>query len=230
MIYTLPPAYSYFAGGERFMTGKSKTEVSAFTYCENNRSGNHIQRASRKMDGSGILIKVAVCCAAAAFVLVIKLISSEPYGTAAVEANDGDEQDERLGRLKFVELPGIIEVFSNRKNSYVELDASESEYISEAMMLRVKSSENGKISVNEPCKLTTVGTDSDYGAFVILNFSGDIALTIYGFDDVTAEEGQPLDEGDEIGTAAKDRIVRITAREGGRETDPTQFVFFAKAE
>lgn len=208
------------------MTEKSKMEVSAFTYGESARNGGFQHGTRHRADGSGILIKVAVCCAAAALVLAVKLVSSGVSGEEAVtaEAGDADMPDERLGRLKFVELPGIIEVFSNKTSSYIGLEATKSEYLSEAMMLRLTSADKGTVSVNEPCKLTCAGTDSDYGEFVILSFSGDVAITVYGFDEITAEEGQPLLAGDELGKVFEGNTIRVTAREGGCETDPTRFV------
>ncbi len=140
------------------------------------------------MDSGSMLTKIGLClliCGAA------HAVSSEEIG------------GEYLGKLRFVELPGIIEVFS--QDQRLSLDIGGSCTSDEDGLLLTICGADGKV-VPAPGSGRVRGAEN--GA-VELWTEGDITVCIAGLSQLSVEEGQPVARGDTLGTAGDSVAVRV---------------------
>lgn len=212
---------------------QNKIEVSAFCTDEARRprfSGRFAGRVARAagVRGASMLVKLGVCCAAAALVLVIK-ISSE-HRSDLISALEGtvpsneSELDEQLGKLKFVELPGIIEVFSSEERTLIGFEGATGELLCEGTLIKLIAKEEQAVSINASCEVRETGEDPLYGPYVQLDMSADALLTVYGLGAVVPEKGQRLIAGDELGRVGEKRALYASVKLAGRPSDPAAYL------
>ncbi len=212
---------------------KNTIEVAAFSTegmrarPAGNRFARRLTRAAQS-HGASMLIKLGVCCAAAALVLFIKIATENKQGpVSALEdtvTENEDELDEQLGKLKFVELPGIIEVFSSEKKNLISLAYTSSELLEADTLLKLTSDKDQEVLVNVPCEVKETGEDALLGAYVMLEMNDDTLLTIYGLGELSLEKGQPLAEGDGLGRVAAQAALYASVRRQGRPGDPVAYL------
>ena len=208
---------------------KNRIEVSCFQ-TEGRRNRHFAGRIAHiaQTRGTSMLVKIGVCCAAAALVLLIKISSENKQDPISVLENtvatDEDELDDQLGRLKFVELPGIIEVFSSENKSILSLECASSELLDEATLLKIISGTDQALIINASCKVISKGEDPLYGAYVILDMGDDTELTVYGLNELSLEDGQPLSDGDELGNISAKMVLYALVKREGRPIDPISYL------
>jgi hypothetical protein len=208
---------------------KNRIEVSCFQ-TEGLRNRHFAGRLAHvaQTRGTSMLIKIGVCCAAAALVLLIKLSGENKQDPiSALEntvATDEDELDDQLGRLKFVELPGIIEVFSSENKSILSLEYASSELLDEDTLLKIISASEQSVLINIPCEVKSMGEDPLYGAYVVLDMGDDTELTVYGLNELSLEDGQPLSDGDQIGSISARMALYAMVKREGRPVDPLSYL------
>ncbi|MBO4384774.1 MAG: M23 family metallopeptidase [Clostridia bacterium] len=189
---------------------------------------------AKKKEGSGagfLLIRLGVCAAAFALILGFKLTgNSEALSVIGelTERKDGDgEEEETPGKLKFVSLPSIIEVFAPSSGPVLPVTA-----------LSFEAEGSGGLSIVAPVgsevvspaagRIKTVGVDPDFGRFVSVVTDGDMEFAIYGFDEIAVEEGQPIRVRQKLGTL-KGSAVTVRAWKSGRPVDLAELFGLGKA-
>lgn len=202
----------------------NQIEVSAFcTEGVRNKRPRAVQ-----VRGGSMLVKLGVCCAAAALVLLIKVSAenrADPF--AALEgtiASNENELDDQLGKLRFVELPGIIEVFSSESKSLLGIESDSSELINEGTLLKLVAGKDQAVTIGSVCQTIETGEDPLYGKFVLLDMGADTELTVYGLSELTPEAGQPLLSGDELGRISGKMVLYAAVRIAGRPSDPATYL------
>ncbi len=182
------------------------------------------QKSKKSNENSALLLKLGICAAACAFVMLIKyadmnnITASDLAVTAKYDAVsvDSSEYDE-LGKLQFVELPGILEVFSPSSKYKLPIETSDVKILDndDGASLTSKNEQYIKVSDNSFVKLCEDNT-------VVLVFDGDCEVSYSGNMEITVEEGQNLKEGDTIGKIASNEVLTLKTHLSGRPINPKE--------
>ncbi len=184
------------------------------------------RRNERSFSGGSMLFKLFLCIVICAGVLLLEWSNIFPQ-SSAITASAQEEStpfDEMLGKLKFVELPGIIEVFSS--GAKPELNVKyESMYVDESgYILYLACKEGEYVYAPQAGKVKETGVDAELGAYLSLVTDEDEEIIYYGLESVIAEEGQSLSASDTIGKATE--LIQITVNASGRPTSPEEYFDF----
>ena len=171
-----------------------------------------------------MLIKCGVCAAACALVLLLKWAGS-PATAGALQTvkeavNEESELDEMLGKLKFVALPGILEVFSRSGKLDLPIRASESRSLQDNTTLALISEQQQNVNACLAGTIKETGTDKELGNYVRISSADDRDLFLYGLSTVTVEAGQPMMENDHIGSIEAGGTLFIRILVNGKPEDP----------
>ena len=180
---------------------------------------------------NGILVKTGICAAICAGVLLLRWaqtpgadVSASGLRQALDDAGDtiGTEIDETLGRLRFVELPSIIEVFSSNIRPDLGVSYDNAMLDEESLLATINLSTAQQLCAPATCKVKETGEDQALGSYVRLSLlDKDQELVYYGLSDISVEEGQLLAVKDSI-AKAEGRLV-LALYSAGRPTDPLAY-------
>lgn len=162
-----------------------------------------------------MLAKLGIC--AMACILVLLANGREPehlYASAGSTEAGEKELDDMLGRLKFVELPGLLTVFAEDKAA-LPIVNSAYELMEEETLLCMVAAEAQAVCAPERCTVKALG-DSDYGRFVSLRTEQDREWIYYGLQTVAVEEGQPLSAQDTLGGVGRGGKLYVQLRVQGK--------------
>ena len=197
-------------------------------YNEGRRSRKSIglsERKSAKSPAPGawaLLLRLGVCAAAFIAVLGIKLKGRDAIvavmGGASENEEEGTKLDETLGRLRFVELPSIIEVFAPSKTAVMPVSALGYESTGDDGGIRVSVLRSSEIASPVKGRIKAVGEDLELGRYVSIVSDEDVEFAVYGLGEVSVEEGQPVSQRQRLGTSAGDEVV-VRAWKSGRPID-----------
>ena len=182
---------------------------------------NCIGERGSKVRAAGILIKAGVCSAALALVLVLRLISGASAPVSASAGGGGTEDVEDMGRLEFVELPGLMEVLADGVLP-VGVDYSERRTLSEGTVLCLSVAGEKTVSAPESCRVKEIAGMEGGLYRVSLVTELDREFVYSGLLSVEAELGQRLLPGDTIGAVNEDNTLTIEVREDGRPQLPAE--------
>lgn len=178
-----------------------------------------------------LLVRLGICAAAFALILGLKLSgNSEALSVIGdlTERKDGEDRGEETpGKLRFVSLPSIIEVFSPSAGPVMPVTALEFNEMGDGGLSIVAPVGSDVISPAGG-RIKAVGTDPDLGRFVSVVTDGDVEFTVYGFDEVSVEEGQPVKARQKLGTV-KGSAVTVRAWKSGRPVDLFELFGLGKA-
>ncbi len=225
------------------MGGKiEKAEMSAFisepmggARCRTaGRGGKRAKKRKkhREMYAASMLVKVGVCVVACAAVLLIKLTQSQTQadlselmepGTSSSTGGSEDEFDEMLGKLRFVELPGILEVFAPDERMALPVEARACTLIEDETLLKLDVESGQSVKAAFAGKVKTVGEDTEYGLYVEMILDNGLETVCYGLASVAVEEGQPVAKADDIGTTQDGSALYLGLRENGRPRNPLDY-------
>lgn len=163
----------------------------------------------------GMLAKLGICAAAGALVLIGNFYSSAdtPVSTqidAAVEETDG------LGKLRFVELTGLLEVFSMGGKYDIPAEYSEISLLEEGTVLKLCSSAKQSVKAPDAGKVKSIGQDDSYGSYVSIVTNDDREIQVYGFSSINVEEGQSVLSGDLLGYVESESQLYVRLLQAGR--------------
>lgn len=188
----------------------------------------------KQVYAASMIAKFAVCAAACALVFLIEWANApeaQPVDNPMqISANASDEPlDESLGKLKFVEFPGLLEVFSTNELyampiEYEKLELKDDDTL---MLLYAKSGQSAAVTYSGYVK--EVGSDDALGAFVRIATAEDKEIVYYGLSEVTVEAGQTLRKSDSIGSVDTGAALCVSVTENGRPMNPLEH-FKAEAQ
>lgn len=192
-----------------------------------NKKRNKKRRAISSVDATSMLIKCGVCAAACALVLLLKWIGTPATENALQTVKDAvtEEQDldEMLGKLRFVELPGILEVFSSSNKMMTPILAEKTEAFRENSLLALTAGQNQYVSASLAGIIKEIGRDEALGSFVRIAGDEDRELYLYGLNEITVEIGQPVQPNDYVGSVQANEIVYIALSIKGKPQEPGDY-------
>ena len=162
----------------------------------------------------GILMKIGLCAAACALVVLV----NGAGGQSPVA------EQEIPGRLKFVELPSIIEVFAPGDGKLAfPVREGHAEMISDDTVLCITVGSEQVIAAGVECTVRAIGRDEGYGDYVRLSAASDVEYMYYGFTSVNVEEGQRLKRVDSLGLVAANSRLYVCVNVSGRPAQVQEY-------
>lgn len=164
------------------------------------------QKKRRSQAAVYLMVRIGVCVLLFCAVLALKL-SNDQTGAEALSSlsqalEDESAEPDRLGRLRFVQIPSIIEVFAPSAGPALPAAAEGWELIEDDTVLALSVGQNARVS--SPCAglVSGVGHDEDKGDFVTVKAEKEVEYRVYGLAEVAVEQGQPLTKNSILGRAA----------------------------
>ena len=207
------------------------------------RQAGRVRRTgSGQARAGGMLVKAGLCGVVCAGVLLLRWAEGGgaifPEGAvAAVSAQAAQEAQEeslsqdpdRLGRLQFVSLPSIIQVFSSTAGPTLGLTYTSASLDPDSLLASLTLETPQTVSVAGACKVKELGEDPDMGSYVRLVLDGkDQEVYYLGLSEISVEVGQSLKVGDTLGKG--EATLHLAVYEAGRPTDPLAFFGLEKAK
>ena len=186
------------------------------------------RRNERSFSGGSMLFKLLLCIVICGGVLLLEWSNLSPEDSTVTASAQEEETplDEMLGKLKFVELPGIIEVFSSGAKPELNVEY-ESMYLDESGYILYLVCKQGEyVYAPQTGKVKETGRDAELGSYLSLMTDDDEEIIYYGLESVIAEEGQTLSACDTIGKATD--LIQITVNVSGRPESPQEFFDFGE--
>ncbi len=173
-----------------------------------------------KVDMSGIAIKIGLCAGVLALAFIVRAFGvgapKETVTEVSTHADEGgDAEQNRPGKLKYVEVPGT--------KWTAPVLANDIEMMFEGNVLRFTAASKDVKSCMEG-KVLSVGTDETFGAYVRVQSAADREAVYYGFDEIKVAEGDTVSAGDVIGTVTPGRSMYLRIFENGAPQDPSAYV------
>ncbi|MBR5292763.1 MAG: hypothetical protein IKU32_07635 [Clostridia bacterium] len=183
----------------------------------------HRPHTPQKGDSGGsMLAKIGICGLLAGLILLADYTDKSKIMevSSSIEEKTEDIGGDYLGKLRFVELPGIIQVFSS--DAILRIDAAYKEYRlnEDKTILTISgiSSENFASPATGTVKTLSVQNDN---TLIDLSMDGDIVISFYAKGKSTVEEGQPIKSGDTLYSFID--TVDISMTKGGRPVNPAEY-------
>lgn len=225
------------------MNKPEKIELSGFVTTETRQGRRRFNRGSMQKGGRGrkrsgsftssgassMLLKLGICAAACALVLLIKWVDT-PLTNSALESikeiiDDGkSEMEEPAGKLKFVELPGLLSVFAQKGDMAAPVEFSRSELLEDGNLARFFSQSSAAVICVKDGRVKSVGQDASLGKYVMVSHDNDITTVYYGLDEIIVEEGQPLRRLDNLGKLGADGVLSMAITKGGKPQDVSKYI------
>ena len=193
-------------------------------FCSKENSEREKPHIRRKTDDDAYsvrtaTIKIGICIALCVGLCIVNMISESNNSYFASE-NDEDSP----GKLRFVELPGIIEVFAGGDKLTVPIgDYESAEWDENDNVLIIKASSNATVVTCSSGTVKEIGKDSNYGNYVAIRH-GDIEAYYYGLSYITVEERQVINKLDTLGLLSQSGIMHLKIYENGIPSNPCDFL------
>lgn len=186
----------------------------------------HRSRRERMRFGAGYLIvRLGICAVCFGAVLTLKLRGSGRTLEAissAVNSTAEPQDADALGRLKFIDLPSIIEVFAPSDGPIAPVEFTSYRLGEDGFTLCFEAAPRAKVVCPMAGKVTNIGEAED-GVFVTVLSKDDYEFTLSGLASVTAERSQPVAQRQQIGVTAGAALYLRVYR-AGRPLDPRELI------
>ncbi len=191
------------------------------------RTAGKTRKKEQLFDARSMMIKCSICAAACAAVLLAKW-ANIPAAEGALTAlkttlSEDETAEDILGRLKFVELPGMIQVFSNSGKLQLPIAAHQFEYIEDDSILVLTAENSSTVKAGMSGVVKETGIDAVRGKYIRIRSESDADLFLYGLSDISAEVGQPLCADDDVGAVSALSKVYVAITVSGRPQNPSAF-------
>lgn len=174
--------------------------------------------------GTSMLIKLGVCAAACALVLAISWARNAPTDPATEVTGGETGSEEDIGKLRFVELPGIFQVFAASDKLISPMQHTNYTYFEDEKMLQLIGDSEANVIAGGNGIVVAIETDQTYGHYVKIRHSNDIYSICYGIEDVKVEVGQPVSKFDRLGEANENGTVFFAITDVGRPVNPMEYL------
>lgn len=183
----------------------------------------HRQRSIQKNDNGGsMLVKIGICSLLAGLVLLSDFAGNAQImeTSSSTTHNTEDIGGDYLGKLRFVELPGIIQVFSSDARLRIGAEYNGYQLNADETVLTVSgiSSKSFTSPADGTVKTLTYQNDK---AIMELSVDGDMVISFAASGETAVEEGQPVKSGDTLYTAIES--VDISMTKEGRPVNPSDY-------
>lgn len=204
-----------------FSAGRERVLYTLRGYAAQGRGRKHRKQRSDAVEAGSMLWKLGLCAGVCALMLLMNNHEINPTENADAQSEETPTQTpvEEMGKLRFVELPGLISVFSQKDQQAFPITCSKYTLLEDDTLLSIVPDSLQDVAAMEDCTVKAVGNDESKGSYVTLRAAKDKEWTLYGMQDVRVEKGQSLYAQDTIGTVQKGETVYITLRVKGRPQD-----------
>ncbi len=178
--------------------------------------------AQSDVEAGSMLLKLGLCAAACFLVLLINSRQSASYYSTA--QNDDadtpyeDSSDDLPGKLRFVEMPGLLSVFAAEEKIALPIECEEYSLHENDTLLCMKSKKQQSVFSVEPCKVEEIGKSDEAGSFVRLS-SKDSEWLVAGLSQISVEKGQSLARHDTLGTIEEGETLSFKMRRAGKDAN-----------
>lgn len=180
----------------------------------------HRQRSIQKNDNGGsMLAKIGICGLLAGLVLLSEFADNVLTSYNTVQ-NTEDIGGDYLGKLRFVELPGIIQVFSSDSRFRISTEYETYQLNNDETILTVNGISSKEFASPADGTIKTVINQNDK-AIIELSLDGDMVLIFSASGETAVEEGQPVKRGDTLYTAIESIDISMTKE--GRPVNPSDY-------
>ena len=205
----------------RFVSMSAKPKAKAAVSSRRRVAQSH----SRVGFSAGFLMaRLGVCALLLCGVIAIKLAGDTKTleAVSAYTEPNATETDDRLGRLKFVDLPSVIDVFAPSRAAVLPAESMGFELKNDGFDLELLVSPGEEAISPASGKVSEIGTDETLGRFVSVSADDDTVFTVYGLKELCVEAGQPVKQRARLGAAEGGRLtVRVTR--AGRPLEPAEY-------
>lgn len=185
------------------------------------RRQNRTPPSNDFVEAGSMLWKLGICAGACALMLVMNNGQLLPFDADTAEMEDAPAQTpvEEMGKLRFVALPSLLSVFSQKDQQIFPITCSTYTLLEDDTVVSLVPDQSQNVAAMEDCTVKAVGNEESKGKYVTLRSDGDKEWTLYGLREIRVEKGQPLFASDTIGTVEKGQTVYLTLRMEGRPQD-----------
>ncbi|MDO4567944.1 MAG: M23 family metallopeptidase [Clostridia bacterium] len=164
-------------------------------------TGTDRKRKIDLRDSVSMLVKLGLCIAACAIVLFVCLATAVGQREVSGDEHSADDTEDTFGRLKYVEFPGIAEVFAVSGNADTPVEYSRGEFLSGGKVACFYAQAGSFVCALNSGRVAGVGVDSVYGDYIIIECADGTRAQYSGIAEVLIELGQPIARGDRLGTS-----------------------------
>ena len=190
---------------------------------EDGRNSNNNDKKERSVY---MLVRLGVCALCFCTVLALKL--SDTDNSAMVLSslnsalNDEYSPDGELGRLRFVQLPSIIDVFAPSDTPIMPVTVLGIRTMEDNTLLCITTSNGADVIAVLDCTVKAIGRDEQHGDYVKVICQNDIEICYYGVTSIIVEEGQPITQNSKLGiTEGEELLIRVF--DTGRPIDTAKY-------
>ena len=180
----------------------------------------YMRQSSYKVEnGSTMLAKIGICGLLAGLVLLSEFADNVLTSYNTVQ-NTEEIGGDYLGKLRFVELPGIIQVFSADSRFRISTEYETYQLNNDETILTVNGLSSNEFASPADGTVKTVINQNDKTK-IELSLDGDIVLSFSAIGETAVEEGQPIKSGDTLYTAIES--INISMTKEGRPVNPSDY-------
>ncbi len=216
---------------EPFTAREPQKDLSAVR--ERERMAAWTRRRKRVETRAGSMIaKITICMAILAAVILAEafLLQNsdgrvvETVSTETDQQEQGDSEEDVLGRLRFVEAGGVKSVFAVSQRWDMPVSYSEAKNIEDETTLFLRAKAGDTVRLSAAGEVTAIGTDEVLGDYVRISHGGDLESVYYHLADICVEEGQPLSAKDALGKVNADGTLYLCILSDGAPVNPETYL------
>ena len=176
----------------------------------------------RKDSGSSMLAKIGICGLLAGLVLLSDFAGNAQImeTSSSTAHNTEDIGGDYLGKLRFVKLPGIIQVFSSDARLRIGAEYNGYQLNADETVLTVSGISLKSFASPADGTVKTLTYQNDK-AIIELSLDGDMVISFAASGETAVEEGQPIKRGDTLYTAIESIDISMTKE--GRPVNPSDY-------
>lgn len=170
-----------------------------------------------------------LCVCAFSLLFALKTSNSGMTGEAlavfrsAMDGSGGEEgEDERLGKLKLVHLPGLLSVFAASDHPVAPLSAEQA-LTDDSFTARLFSTPGTEVLSMLSGTVRSVDIAGEHGGSVTVACKNGVDITYMGLGEILVERGQPVLQRTSLGRLAGE-ILYLRVTRDGAPIDPLEFL------
>ena len=163
-------------------------------------------------------LKIGICVFLCIVLCIVNLTIDKGKSTILSSSDDAG-----TGKLRFVELPGIIEVFAGGDRLTMPIGSYTKATINDDNLVTFTCEPNAAVVTCSSGTVKAVGEDKTLGNYVII-LHGDIETYYYGLGYITVEERQIINTLDTLGLVSHKGVLYFKVCKNGRAQNPTEYL------
>ena len=144
------------------------------------------------------------------------------FRTAANGSGGEEAEDERLGKLKLVQLPGLLSVFAASDRPIAPLSAEQA-ITDDSFTARLFSTPGTEVLSMLSGTVRSIDPAGEHGGSVTVACKNGVAVTYMGLGEILVERGQPVLQRTALGRLSGE-ILYLQVTKDGAPIDPLEFL------